>query len=403
MVRHRRAVLGLLGLGLAATAACGSGATKSGAAKPSMSQSTSPATSSPAQAQQSPPGSGQPTPPGATGSAAGIYAADGPNMLVAATRGVPSRVYVPNHGDGTITVIDPASKRVIDTFTSGPGTQHVVPAWDLRTLYAANDEGGNSLTPIDPTTGRRGGPNIGVSDPYNMYFTPDGRYAIVIEEAEHKLTFRDPHTFRLKDTTHVTCSGVNHVDFSADGAYFIATCEFDGHLVKVDTASHRVLGYLAIGGMPQDIKVDPAGKVWYVSDMQRGGVHLIDGDALKEIGFVPTGPEAHGLYPSRDASKLYISNRGGPADNGSVSVLDFATRSVVATWPIPAPSTPDMGGVSADGQTLWLSGRRTSEVYAIDTTSGRLVARIRVGHEPHGLAVWPQPGRYSLGHTGILR
>ena len=399
MVRHRRAALCLVSLGLAAVTACGSGSSKQTRSTGQTGPSSGSSSDSSSAPKQQPSPASQSTPP----SAAGVYAADGANMLTGATRGVPSRVYVPNHGDGTITVIDPASKRVINTFASGPGTQHVIPAWDLRTLYAANDEGGNSLTPVDPTTGRRGGPNIGVSDPYNMYFTPDGRYAIVIEEAEHKLTFRDPHTFRLKDTTHVTCSGVNHVDFSADGAYFIATCEFDGHLVKVDTASRRVLGYLAIGGMPQDIKIDPAGKVWYVSDMQRGGVHLIDGDALKEIGFVSTGPEAHGLYPSRDASRLYISNRGGPADNGSVSVLDFATRSVVATWPIPAPSTPDMGGVSADGQTLWLSGRRTNEVYAIDTTSGRLVARIPVGHEPHGLAVWPQPGRYSLGHTGILR
>jgi hypothetical protein len=26
-----------------------------------------------------------------------------------------------------------------------------------------------------------------------------------------------------------------------------------------------------------------------------------------------------------------------------------------------------------------------------------------VGNGPHGAAVWPQPGRYSIGHTGILR
>jgi len=42
-------------------------------------------------------------------------------------------------------------------------------------------------------------------------------------------------------------------------------------------------------------------------------------------------------------------------------------------------------------------------VYAISTRTGRLLARIPVGLGPHGLCVWPQPGRYSLGHTGILR
>jgi YVTN family beta-propeller protein len=62
-----------------------------------------------------------------------------------------------------------------------------------------------------------------------------------------------------------------------------------------------------------------------------------------------------------------------------------------------------MGGISADGRTLWLSGRYDNVVYAIDTTTGKLIRTIRVGVQPHGLCVWPQPGRYSLGHTGILR
>jgi hypothetical protein len=80
-------------------------------------------------------------------------------------------------------------------------------------------------------------------------------------------------------------------------------------------------------------------------------------------------------------------------------VLDREGR--VATWHVGG--SPDMGGVSADGNVLWLSGRYNREVYAISTRGGRVLARIPVGAAPHGLCVWPQPGRYSLGHTGILR
>jgi hypothetical protein len=75
----------------------------------------------------------------------------------------------------------------------------------------------------------------------------------------------------------------------------------------------------------------------------------------------------------------------------------------VKTWRLPGGGSPDMGGVSADGRVLWLSGRYDSEVYAISTATGKLLHRIRVGRGPHGLCVWPQPGRYSIGHTGILR
>ncbi|HEX4429663.1 MAG TPA: YncE family protein [Frankiaceae bacterium] len=404
-MKRSLAAVSVLVLATSLTAACGSSnKTGSPGASPSMSMSqqmsTDPSMSMPATSAPAPSASVI-----GNGPAIGdVYAHDGAGMFTAATRGVPYRIYVPNHGDGTVSVIDPIAKKVIDTFVTAPGSQHVIPAWDLKTLYSANDEGGNSLTPIDPITGKREGPNIPVSDPYNMYFTPDGKFAIVVAEAEKRLDFSDPHTFALKHALDVPgCAGVNHIDFSADGSYFIATCEFGGALVKVDTAQQKVLGYLTIGGMPQDIKIDPAGKVWYVSDMDQNGVHEIDGDTFKQIGFIPTGPEAHGLYPSRNAHVLYVSNRGGTRDQGSVSVIDFATRKVIANWPIPAPSTPDMGGVSPDGKTLWLSGRRNNEIYGIDTTTGKLVARIPVGTEPHGLAVWPQPGRYSLGHTGILR
>jgi DNA-binding beta-propeller fold protein YncE len=160
--------------------------------------------------------------------------------------------------------------------------------------------------------------------------------------------------------------------------------------------------------MPQDIRISPDGKIFYVADMHGDGVFLIDGDRFTETAFIPTGVGAHGLYPSRDGKKLYVANRGshsivgGKHGAGSVAVIDFATRQVEATWRIPGGGSPDMGNVTADGKQIWLSGRWDDVVYAIDTASG--TARIiPVGIEPHGLTVWPQPGRYSLGHTGNVR
>src|SRR5437764_11365716 len=117
---------------------------------------------------------------------------------------------------------------------------------------------GNSLTPIDPRTATRG-PDIPVTDPYNMYFTPDGRYAIVVAERLHRLDFRDAHTFKLHHSLPVPCSGADHMDFSADGSYAIASCEFSGQLLKVDIASQRVVGVLTLrsGGAPRDVKLPP--------------------------------------------------------------------------------------------------------------------------------------------------
>jgi YVTN family beta-propeller protein len=330
---------------------------------------------------------------------ANIYADAGPDMFSPAVRGVPYRIYVPDSGGSTVTVIDPATYRVIGTYQSGLNPQHVVPGYDLRTLYVTNNQA-NSLTPINPRTGRPAGPNIGVDDPYNMYFTPDGRYAIVVAEARQNLDFRDPHTFALRHRIHVTCAGVDHIDFAATGAYLIATCEFAGRLVRVDLHTLSVAGYLNLpGAAPQDIKLDPAGRIFYVADKNHAGVWLIDAATFKVTGFIPTGPDAHGLYPSRGARYLYVTNRG----NGTITLISFATRKIVTTWRIPGGGSPDMGNLSPDGKVFWVSGRYDNVVYGISTANGHLLARIPVGPQPHGLCVWPQPGRYSLGHTGITR
>jgi YVTN family beta-propeller protein len=366
---------------------------------------------------------------------ANLYSETRAGMLSPVVAGDLQRVYVPDVRSNDVYVIDPATRKVVDHYKVGINPQHVVPSWDLRTLWVANNAEGRttgSLTPIDPRSGKPGAP-IAVDDPYNMYFTPDGKSAIVVAEAHHRLDFRDPHTMAIQSSLSVPrCGGINHADFSIDGRYAIFTCEFDGTVAKIDLVERTVLGYLQLikpgqptkirkgpdgrdetictvwKGMPQDIRVSPDGRLFFVADMMSDGVYVVDGASFRQVAFIPTGVGTHGLYPSRDGTKLYVANRGSnrihgrPHGKGSVSVIDFATLKVEATWPIPGGGSPDMGNVSADGKTLWLSGRFDDVVYAIDTTSGS-VASIRVGMEPHGLAVWPQPGRYSLGHTGNMR
>ena len=337
----------------------------------------------------------------ASGASADVYRYDGTNMLNAVTRQAKPLVYVPNSQSNTVDVIDPATYRVVEHFSVGYLPQHVVPAWNLRTLYVTNDAG-NSLTPIDPRTGRAGAP-IPVDDPYNMYFTPDGRHAIVVAERLHRLDFRNPQTFALQRSLTVPCVGIDHMDFSADGAYLIASCEFSGQLVKVDLGSDSVAAVMTLpdggAGMPQDVKLSADGRVFYVADNRASGVWIVNGDTMHVLGFIHTGAGAHGLYPSRDGRFLYVTNRVA----GSISVISFATRKVVETWQIPGGGSPDMGGVTANGRVLWVSGRYNGVVYAISTRTGSLLAKIPVGQGPHGLCVWPQPGRFSLGHTGDMR
>ena len=177
------------------------------------------------------------------------------------------------------------------------------------------------------------------------------------------------------------------------------SAEYSGVVARVDVINMKLDGFVRVGGLPIDVRLSPDGRYFFVSNQGRMGVSVVDPVAMKEIQFIPTGRGAHGLQVSRDTKSLYVSNRL----EGSLSVIDFATRAVVAKWKIPGGGSPDMGNLSPDGKVFWVSGRYNNVVYAIDTATGRLLAKIPVGVEPHGLCVWPQPGRYSLGHTGITR
>jgi len=329
-----------------------------------------------------------------------VYAADRPNKLSPAVKDFPSRVYVPNTESSSVSVIDPETYEVVETIPVGAQPQHVVPSWDMKTLWVNNDKG-NTLTPIDPMTGKAG-KTVAVHDPYNLYFTPNGKYAVVMASLDRELVFRDAHTMKRVKTEPVSCYGVNHADFSLDGRYFIVSCEFSGELLKVDTEKMKVVAQRKLPfdeAMPQDVKLSPDGKKFYIADMRADGVWILDGDKFTKPTLLRTGKGCHGLYVSRDSREMYISNRG----EGTISIFDFTRNKLTEKWHLPDGGSPDMGGVSADGKVLWLSGRYDNEVYAIDTRTGTQLARIPVGNGPHGLAVYPQPGRYSLGHTGIFR
>ncbi len=376
-----------------------------------------------------------------------LYSETVAGRLSPAVAGALERVYVPNRSANSVSVIDPATLKVVDTLKVGVDPQHIVPSWDLQTLWVANNAEGRtdgSLTPINPHTGKAGA-SIAVDDPYNLYWTPDGRYAIVVAEAHKRLDFRDPKSMKLAFSIDTPdCAGINHADFSMDGRYAVFTCEFGGAITKINLAQRQVLETITLSpyfdrpdvlallaklgkkpkrvadpaksdaslntaqGMPQDIRISPDGKLLFVADMVAAGLHVVDLETFRQIGFIPTGIGAHGLYPSRDGKSLYVANRGSnkirgtAGGKGSVSVLDFATRKIKTTWLVPGGGSPDMGNVSVDGKYLWLSGRYDNEVYRFNTSSGA-VDKLAVGREPHGLTVWPQPGRYSLGHTGNMR
>lgn len=333
------------------------------------------------------------------------------------------RIYIPSRSNNSVSVIDPATMAVVESLRLPARPRFVAPSWDLNNLWVLAHTPGRadgSLTTIDASTGKLGTP-IPVDSPHNLYWSPDGRHAIVVARELKRLDFRDARAMTLEYSIATPdCAGISHGEISISGRFAAFTCEEGGSVTKIDLVNRRVVATVKVSSdfkkpedqaashsMPQDMRISPDGLRLYVSDLAAGGLHVMDFSSFRQVKFIPTGPGAHGLYPSRDGKSLYVANRGshgaeGRRPAGSVSVVDFATGTVTATWTVPGGGSPDMGTVSADGKYLWLAGRHDAEVYRFDTSTGA-VTTVKVAHEPHGLLVWPQPGRYSLGYTGLLR
>ena len=336
-----------------------------------------------------------------TATTTNIYAAAGAGMFSPSVASFPPRVYVPDELNGTVVVIDPLTFKILFRYPVGASPEHVTPDWDLQRLYV-EAAFGNRLTVIDPRTGRVIGYHT-VPGPYNLYFTPNGKIAIVVRDAalhyggQQQLYFYDRQTWHLIKIVSVPWAGADHLDFAADGSYFLISTEYSGWVAKVDIAKMRVVDALFVGGHPIDVRLAPDGRFFYVANYVSGGVSIVDPVTMRLVGFIKTGRGAHGLSISRDARLLYVTNRLA----GSLSVIDIRTRRLIHTWQIGG--TPDMIAVSPDGTQLWISNRYSGTVTVMNAQTGHVIIVIHVGGHPHGLAYFPEPGRISLGHNGIYR
>jgi YVTN family beta-propeller protein len=332
-----------------------------------------------------------------------VYSATIGGTIPAKWAAMPERVYVPDEKSHNIVVIDPATFTIVGKFDVGSYPEHITPGWDGKTLYVENMSS-DSLTEIDPMTAQPNGVTIKVPNPYNLYFTPDGRYAIIVEDRLHGwptepngLLFLDRTTWKTVGFVGIPWAGANHMDFTADGKVLLISTEFGGRIVAVDVAKRKIIKSFNVGGSPTDVRLSPDGRVIYVANQRRDGVDVIDALSLTYLKFIRCGDGAHGLGMSRDATRLFVTNRYA----GTMSVIDLATRTVVHTWTLGG--SPDMIAVSPDGSQLWISNRFSSSIVVVDSSNGHVIKTIETGIAPHGLSYWPEPGRYSLGHNGNMR
>lgn len=334
--------------------------------------------------------------------AGGIYWATIDPAIAAPLADIEPRVWVPIERGERVIAIDPATFEIVERIGVGTYPEHVTPSWDGQLLYV-NNMNSDSMSVIDPRR-RELVDTLELPMPYNLYFTPDGTQAIVVHDMtkgapkeDNGLRFYTNPGFEELGFVPIRWPGADHLDFSADGAKLYVSCEYSGRVVVIDVATRTIANEIAVGGYPTDVRLAPDGRHLFVANQLLDMLAVIDTTNDDVVELVDLGRGAHGLAMSRDATTLFVTNRIA----GSLSAVDVEAWDVRATWKIGG--SPDMITVSADGTQLWISNRWHASVSVIDSRSGDVVRRIDTGAYPHGLAYWPLPGRYSLGHNGNMR
>ena len=302
---------------------------------------------------------------------------------------VPARagglVFVMNSGAASISLIDMSTERVLRRIPVLREPHHWALTPDGGSLVVG-DSSGNSLFFLNPQTGavRK---RITVADPYQLGFSPDGRYFTVNGLARNQIDVYDAASMKLLHRFPIR-SMPSHLAYSPGSHRVFVTLQGTNRLVAIDLRHMRVLWDRPVGNTP-------AGVLWHdgkllVCDMGTNGLAVVDPATGAVTGHVVTDKGAHNLFLSPHGKTIWVDNRV----SGTVTVLDAASLKTVRTYRVSGG--PDDLFFGPDGK-VWITRRFAESIAVLDRATGRYRV-IDVGRSPHGIFVnpaAPSPGRMA--------
>jgi YVTN family beta-propeller protein len=289
-----------------------------------------------------------------------------------------STAVVLNSDDDTLSVVSGDGYHEVSRTHIGRGPHHLIVSPDGRTLILAMS-GSNELVMVDRLTGTET-KRIEASDPYQIGFSPDGKWFVAASIRLDRIDIYDAHTLQLLHRLPAATMP-SHIAFARDSGTVFVTLQGTGGLIAIDLDSGKVAWTVPIGPTPAGITTRPTGTLLagimgsdYIAEIDPHDGHIIQK--------VHTGNGAHNFLATPDGKTLYVTNRVA----GTISVLDADTLAITAT--LLAPGGPDDMALSPDGKELWVTGRWHASVDVIELASGTLKATVPVGRSPHGIFVY---------------
>jgi YVTN family beta-propeller protein len=176
--------------------------------------------------------------------------------------------------------------------------------------------------------------------------------------------------------------------------------QISGTISILDTTTNVLIGSVFVGaqtaGDRMALAVSPDGARLYV--LNRNQILVVATDSASVIATIPLGPTTagFGMSMSPDGARLYVADF-----LFSLKVVDVASRSVVAS--VPLPDRPISIDVTPDGGAVYLAGGGSNAVFVVSTAANALVATIGIGSYAGGVRVTPDGSRVYVVTIDALR
>ena len=284
-----------------------------------------------------------------------------------------------NSADGTISLIDTETYKVIGKSPVCKEPHHLMPTPDDKSVIVAC-AASNQLVFFDPLTGKEQRRIRDISDPYQIGFSPDNKFFVSNSLRLDRVDIYDAFSVKLMARLHAPRTP-SHMAFDAASEHVFITLQDSNEVMAINLKTLKTEWVMPVGPTPAGIVMSPDNRYLLVAIMGEGYVEVIDWRTQKKVKKIPTDTAAHNLHPRGDGRHYFVSNRS--VSGGSISLLDTQTLTVVEKYDVPGG--PDDMEVRTDGKELWVTARFARRVQVIDLTTGKLKASIPVGSSPHGV------------------
>jgi YVTN family beta-propeller protein len=288
-------------------------------------------------------------------------------------------VVVLNSGDATISLLDQATFRTLDTYSVGKEPHHLMATPDNKSLIVASAMG-NELVFLDPKTGQIQSRMKDILDPYQIGFSPNQKWFV---SNALRMDHVDIYSYNGKDLKLAQRLPLaklpSHMAFTSDSSTVFITQQGSDQISAIDLATQKIKWTMPVGKLPAGIAMTPDDKYLLVGIMGSDYVEVIDWRTQKTVKRIKTGEGAHNFRAMGDKRHIFVSNR----ISNSINIIDQNTLENVGT--INVPGGPDCMELTDDGKYLWATLRWIKKVAVIDVATRKVIKLIPVGRSPHGV------------------